>query len=153
MSVNPIFSTPNWLPTLFFGLAAVVVVWLVVHLILSWSGERKLREHRNKIATRLSEFYLAGEEIKRKFRENDFNGDAIAIVTEWSQSVKKYFLENPKELGTARLISLHPRQFDWFVYGHFNPFGNKERDKKYLAFQNISIEMEKLTDLIEEFYG
>jgi len=151
MSTSSTFAIPNWLPLVFFIMAVGAVIWLFVSLVRSRTEEARLRARRRGIAAKLSELFLDGEIVKSKFKTGDFSGDAVAIANEWSQSVKKYFTENPDELGTARLISLRPRQSDWFVYGHFNPFGDKKRDEKYLAFQTISIEMEKLADIVGEF--
>jgi hypothetical protein len=151
MSTSPVFNTPIWLPWIFFGLAFVIVMWLVIHLILSWNTEKALQVRRKAVVDKLSEFYAAGDNIKTKFRENDFGSSALVMKNKWSESVSNYFRQNPDDLGDARLISLRPRQSDWFVYSHFNPFGDNKRDEKYYAFQALSIEMEKLTDLIEEF--
>jgi hypothetical protein len=145
MSTSPPFAVPSWLPIAFFIAAFGVMVWLLVSLVHS-------RRRRKNIVSRLGMFYLEGEDIRSRFRKRDPEEDVIALATKWSQSVVTYFRENPDELGDARLISLSPRQSDWFVYGHFNPFGENEgqdEERRY-AFQHISIEMEKLADLMGE---
>lgn len=153
MSTNPAFVIPNWLPLVFFIMAGGIIIWLFVYLVSGRNDDIKLRKKRREIANKLSEFYLSGEDIKRKFKTNDFNDDAIAIARKWTESVESYFSANPNELGLARLISLRPRQIDWFVFGQFNPLSqpSDRQDKNTYAYRHISIEMEKLADLMEEF--
>jgi hypothetical protein len=152
MSTSSLFTLPVWLPWLFFGCAGVVVVWLATHLILSWSGEKKVKAHRRAIAGKLGELFLSGKAVKEEIAESGFDGDALAMVDGWADSVKEYFYNTPEELGSVRLLSLTPRQADWFVFGQFDPLGQgvKQDDRTY-AFRHISIEMEKLLELIGEF--
>jgi len=110
------------------------------------------RTRRRNTVNGLSGLYLEAEDIRSQLKSSDFAKDAIALATKWSLSVVKYFRDNPDELGEARLISLRPRQSDWFVYRDFNPLGENEEqgEERWYAFQHISIEMEKLADLIAE---
>lgn len=146
MSTSPPFAVPNWLPVVFFVAALGVMVWYFVSLVRS-------RTRRRNIVERLSELYLEAEDIRSQLKRSDFTEDAIGLATKWALSVAEYFRENPDELGEVRLISLRPRQADWFVYRDFNPLGEDEEQGKerLYAFQHISIEMEKLADLIAEF--
>jgi len=146
MSTSPPFAVPSWLPIVFFVAAFGVMVWLFVSLVRS-------KTRRRSIVDRLSGLYLEAEDIRSQLKRSDFSEDAIGLATKWAQSVAEYFREKPDELGEARLISLRPRQSDWFVYRDFNPLGEDEeqgRERSYV-FQHISIEMEKLADLIAEF--
>lgn len=145
MSTSPPFTVPSWLPIAFFTAAFGVMVWLLVSLARG-------RRRRRSIVNRLAVLYLEGEGIRSQFRKSDSAEGAIGLATKWSQSVVTYFRENPDELGEARLISLSPRQADWFVHNQFNPFGENEDQSEELlyAFRHISIEMEKLADLMAE---
>ena len=146
MSTSPPFAIPSWLPIVFFVAAFGIVIWLLVNLVRS-------RRRRRNIVDKLSGLYLEAEDIRSQLKRSDFSEDAIDLATRWAQSVTEYFRENPDELGNARLISLRPRQSDWFVYKGFSPLGEDEeqgKERSYV-FQHISIEMEKLADLIAEF--
>jgi len=111
----------------------------------------KLQRKRRAVADKLAEFCLSGEDIKRKFKAGGFEGDAISLANEWSNSVRECFTANPNELGTARSLALRPRQADWFVFGQFDPLGQAGRqDERTYAFRHISIEMEKLVDVVGE---
>ncbi|MGD1118162.1 MAG: hypothetical protein ABR886_01580 [Dehalococcoidales bacterium] len=152
MSTSPNFAIPSWLPMVFFTLAGVIIIWLFIYLIRGRNEDVKLRLRRKAIADKLAEFCLSGEEIKAKFKSNNYIGDAVALASEWSESIKSYFLDNPNELGAARLLLVRPRQFDWFVYGQFDPLGQVgKQDGRTYAFRHISIEIERLADLIGEF--
>lgn len=151
MSTSTVFAVPAWLPPMFFIMAGIVVACLIIHLIASWSSEKKHKKRRKAIAEKLAEFYLSGEDVVARIKADDFNGDVVLLARKWSDSVIKYFMSNPDDLGVTRLLLLRPRQADWFVFNQFNPLGKDRQTVDIYAFRHISIEMEKLLDLVGEF--
>lgn len=150
MSTNTSFTIASWIPTLFFLLAAVVAVGIIAYLVYGVVSESRGRKKRKMIAEGLSNLFLSGEETKERIRNRD--GDAVSLANDWAEKVKMYFYDHSNELGVTRLLTIRPRQADWFVYGQFDPLEQSGKpDERTYAFRDVSIKMEKLIDLIGEF--
>jgi hypothetical protein len=104
------------------------------------------RRKRKKIADKLADFYITGDEIKREIVKDGFSGDAQALYKGWSEPLVAYFRANPDELGQARLLSLVPRDDSLIV--HEVDLGDREREGVYYLF---IIQLSNLFKLVEEF--
>ncbi len=101
---------------------------------------------RKKIADRLAEFFITGNELRLKITDDAFNGDAILLVREWAKPLMDYFRSEPEILGESALIALAPRLTDW---GIVSAFGLPSKESDY-AVRHLSVQLEKLVDMIME---
>lgn len=150
MSTNSYFTIPEWLPLVFFGIAFIISIAVICDLLVSWQKKKRQILRKKEITDRLGNFYLDGELIKNNISSNEFTGDSVSLVRDWSESLKEYFLSNSDYLGTTKLLMLRPRQSDWFVYNQETLLSIGMSDERIYSFRHISIELEKLLDLLGE---
>ena len=132
------------------GFGVIYLVMLVIALYKQRNEARYLLSEipskRKVIADRLAEFYLSGNNLKLMIAEEGFNEDAISLVRDWAEPLKEYCYAEPDVLGESAILAFSPQGKDWVVFG---PSGLPDNERDY-AFRHLSIQLEKLSDMVME---
>lgn len=141
----------------YWGLAFILLSMFFVWLGATASAPIKQRNEarrllsempskRKNIGDKLGEYYISGRELSLKIADDSFKGDAISLVQGWAKSLMDYCYSEPDILGTSAIVKLSPRINDWSIFGT-DRLADKEKD---YAFRHLSIQLEKLADIVME---
>ena len=103
---------------------------------------------RKVIANKLGELYISGRELSIRIADDNFKGDAISLVQGWSKPLMDFCYSEPDILGKSAIVRLSPRSSDWGIFGTNKLADDKEKD---YAFRHLSILLEKLLDMVQEY--